>query len=246
MSKLVSHPEAKSALTEMFDETINYQRKPGTVDALSLVPDWCGKVVLDFGCGPAKSRERIEEWGAKWIGIDIQGSSVSVECDGHRLPFQENSFDIVFAQAVFEHLHNPFEAASEISRVCKPGGLFIGYVAFLEAFHMSYFHHSHKGIEYLLRSSGFEVTDILSGRSGIEHQFENLIFPRYIPYLTPVISRGIRIFLYFCKKLLYMMASVRLLFLREPRSMRRRSLVSYRTYLEVGYSGGLLFKGVKL
>jgi len=246
MSKLVSHPEEKIAITDMFDETINYQRKPSIVDARSLVSDWCGKIVLDFGCGPAPSRERIEEWGAKWIGIDIRGSSVSVKCDGHMLPFQENSFDIVLAQAVFEHLRNPFEAASEISRVCKPGGQFIGYVAFLEPFHMSYFHHSHKGIEYLLKSSGFEVTDILPGRSGIEKQFEDLIFPRKIPYVTPIISRGIRIFLFFCKKLLYMVASVALLFMREPRSIRQRKLVSYRTLLEVGYSGGLLFKGVKL
>jgi len=243
---MISHPESKTTLADMFDDSINYEKHPGITDGLGLVSVWSDQMVLDFGCGAARNRRRIEKKGGKWVGIDIEGSSVSVKCDGHMLPFQDSTFDIVTAEAVFEHLHNPFHAISEVSRVCKPGGLFVGYVAFLEPFHMSYFHHSHKGIEYLLKSNGFEVTDILPSRPGIEKQFEDLIFPRKIKLVTLIISRGIRTFLFLCKKLLYLVASVSLFLRGEPRSIRRKRLVHFRTLLEVGYAGGLLFKGVKL
>ena len=38
------------------------------------------------------------------------------------MPFEENSFDIVFSEYVFEHLSEPHGAFDEIRRVLKPGG----------------------------------------------------------------------------------------------------------------------------
>ncbi len=43
----------------------------------------------------------------------------------HQLPFQDGSFDLVTANMVVEHLESPAIALREISRILKPGGLFL-------------------------------------------------------------------------------------------------------------------------
>ncbi len=65
---------------------------------------------------------------------------VDVVGDVHRLPFGDESVDFVLAGAVFEHLHQPFEAAGEIFRVLKPGGYVYADCNFLFAYH-GYPHH---------------------------------------------------------------------------------------------------------
>jgi len=41
------------------------------------------------------------------------------------LPFEDNSFDVVVACAVLEHLVDVFAAMDEFARVCKPGGCLV-------------------------------------------------------------------------------------------------------------------------
>jgi ubiquinone/menaquinone biosynthesis C-methylase UbiE len=45
--------------------------------------------------------------------------------DGSRLPFADNSFDLVFSEWVFEHLKDPQPALAEVDRVLEPGGSFV-------------------------------------------------------------------------------------------------------------------------
>ena len=237
-------PEMNVSLSDMFNDHINYKR--GAIrDSISLLSNYSDKIVLDFGCGSAPSRDKLEATGARWIGIDNAGSEATIRCDGHQLPFQDHSFDVIIADVVFEHLLDPFQAMREIARVCKRGGYIVGYVAFLEPFHMSYFHHSHKGIEYLLQSNGFRVTDILPSRSGIEKLFEDMMFPRKIIYITAAVSRAVRCFLFVCKKLLCLIASVVLLFKREDFTIKKKKLNLYQIMLDLGYAGGILFMGIK-
>ena len=44
------------------------------------------------------------------------------DIDAERLPFEDDTFDLVVASHVIEHLRRPMEAAAEWVRVCKPGG----------------------------------------------------------------------------------------------------------------------------
>jgi SAM-dependent methyltransferase len=231
----------------MFNPAINYRRDASVRDTLSLLPrsHYAGKQVLDFGCGSGPYRRRLEGAGARWIGLDLFGEAMTVCGDGHCLPFRDECFDIVLSEAVFEHLVDPRAAAQEIGRVLRPGGYCIGYVAFLEPYHASYFHHSHRGIERLLASCGLVVKEVLPGRSGIECQLENLLFPRPIPMVATLVRRGVRIFIGGCKRLLAAAAAAGLWLKREPAKRRKRKLRLYRTLLDVGYSGGLLFTAVK-
>lgn len=41
---------------------------------------------------------------------------------GETLPFADNSFDVVFADNVMEHLPDPEKVFAEIARVLRPGG----------------------------------------------------------------------------------------------------------------------------
>ncbi|MEM5787969.1 MAG: class I SAM-dependent methyltransferase [Syntrophobacteraceae bacterium] len=71
---------------------------------------------------------------------------------GERLPFKSDTFDAVFSLNVFEHLRNPFESASEIMRVLKPGGELYVTAPFLQPFHgypNHYYNMTAKGLENL-------------------------------------------------------------------------------------------------
>ena len=44
---------------------------------------------------------------------------------GEAIPYSDNTFDLVFADNVLEHLPDPLQVFSEVSRVLKPGGVFL-------------------------------------------------------------------------------------------------------------------------
>lgn len=61
--------------------------------------------------------------------------------DMQRLPFADGTFSLVFSQAVFEHVANPFEAAAELIRVTQPGGIILTEAAFMQPLHAAPFHY---------------------------------------------------------------------------------------------------------
>ena len=46
----------------------------------------------------------------------------------YKLPFNDNTFDLVICSEVLEHLHEYKEAVDEVYRVLKPGGKFLASV----------------------------------------------------------------------------------------------------------------------
>jgi SAM-dependent methyltransferase len=94
--------------------------------------------VLDLGCGRGGLIEQLEHPLAQVMGMDPDWLSLSQ----HRLafekppmprtvglsrkmPFADNSFNLVLASWVLEHLDNPEADFLEISRVLAPEGVFI-------------------------------------------------------------------------------------------------------------------------
>lgn len=53
---------------------------------------------------------------------DLYSPIVDVKANILELPFQDNSFDVVFCNHVLEHIEDDSKAMSELFRVMKPGG----------------------------------------------------------------------------------------------------------------------------
>lgn len=112
-----------------------------------------GARVLDLGCGPRDQAAPVQFLKFKYLGVDVEGEAADLLVDAHALPFADGSLDAVLSYAVLEHLRDPFVALSEISRVLRPGGIYVGTVSQGEPFHASYFHHTAWGVLALEQQS---------------------------------------------------------------------------------------------
>lgn len=67
--------------------------------------------------------DRFEELtNLEYITADIESPLAKVKMDIHHIPFEENTFDVVFCNHVLEHVDNDIQAMKEMLRVLKPGG----------------------------------------------------------------------------------------------------------------------------
>lgn len=96
-----------------------------------------GTTVLDVGCGPgnltAEMAGRVAPGGV--VGVDAStivieraaaehGEAVRfVTGDVHALDFADDTFDVVHAHQVLQHLSDPVGALIEMRRVARPGGI---------------------------------------------------------------------------------------------------------------------------
>ena len=93
-----------------------------------------GEHVLDLGSGEGTFTEWLARIGAAPLGAEVAEAAVRraraahpelefrlVPIDGS-LPLQDNSFDVVWATEVIEHVADTGRWLSEVRRVLKPGG----------------------------------------------------------------------------------------------------------------------------
>jgi SAM-dependent methyltransferase len=96
-----------------------------------------GRHVLDLGCrdgaltqayaggneivGVDADREALAE--AQKLGIETRWADLD-----DALPFESSTFDIVVAGELLEHLRDPWSVVSEVLRVLRAGGTFVGSV----------------------------------------------------------------------------------------------------------------------
>jgi len=84
--------------------------------------------ILDIGAGK-NSVHNYKGLVKRVVGIDISEEVLTnpnldeaYQCDITNMPFEDNRFDLAYADYVFEHLSDPIKAAEEIYRVLKPNG----------------------------------------------------------------------------------------------------------------------------
>lgn len=57
-----------------------------------------------------------------YITADIESPLAKVKMDLHDIPFDENTFDVIFCNHVLEHVDDDIQCLKEMKRVLKPGG----------------------------------------------------------------------------------------------------------------------------
>ena len=96
-----------------------------------------GRRVLDLGCRSGALTKHFLD-GNEVVGLDVDAAALAraaelgitpVQGDvEERLPFEDESFDVVVAGELFEHLRFPDVLVSEVRRVLRPRGVLAGSV----------------------------------------------------------------------------------------------------------------------
>jgi 2-polyprenyl-6-hydroxyphenyl methylase/3-demethylubiquinone-9 3-methyltransferase len=115
---------------------VEYAKK--ILDRLEITAE--GKTALEVGCGGGILCEEIARIGFNTVGIDPAQQSIITASKhasenglkitylngtGEKLPLQDNTCDVVFCCDVLEHVQDLPKVISDISRVLKPGGVFL-------------------------------------------------------------------------------------------------------------------------
>jgi len=118
-------------------DAFRYRREkhiPGCLDRANFAD----KKVLEIGLGQGADSEQIIRRGGRWSGLDLTTESVARVKQRMQLrnlpyddlkvgsvlkiPYPENSFDIVYSFGVLHHVPEIHQAQAEIARVLRPGG----------------------------------------------------------------------------------------------------------------------------
>ena len=125
---------------EFFDEVERhrYQEYAPWMTEVMGFNEHAGERLLEVGCGMGTDLLQFARGGAICTGVDLTPRSIEISrqrfnmygapgafliADGERLPFQDNSFDVVYANGVLHHTPDTAGAVREIHRVLRQGGM---------------------------------------------------------------------------------------------------------------------------
>src|SRR5450755_214134 len=108
------------------------ERRIAILDKLGvqLTKDICA---LDFGCGAGRTVYSLLDQGyANVVGYDIKDylelrdpadrARFFIADTVGRIPFEDNSFDLIVSEEVFEHVKDQVAVFRELHRITRPGG----------------------------------------------------------------------------------------------------------------------------
>ncbi len=96
-----------------------------------LLPYVQGRDCLEVGCGTGLILRRVAPLARRAVGIDISPGMLekavergleAIEGSVTDLPFEDESFDVVYSFKVLAHVEDIDRALAEMSRVTRPGG----------------------------------------------------------------------------------------------------------------------------
>jgi ubiquinone/menaquinone biosynthesis C-methylase UbiE len=110
------------------------------IQAITSCLDVKDKRVLEVGSGTGHDSVTLSSLGAKSTALDLTRVALEItratasECnadvdliagDTLNLPFQSDTFDVVFSQGLLEHFSDPAPVIKEQTRVVRPGGYLV-------------------------------------------------------------------------------------------------------------------------
>ena len=129
--------------------------------------------ILDVGCGTGANLEMLAHFGEA-EGVDVSTDALEFcltrglrnvrQGEAERLPYEDQSFDLVTGLDVVEHLDNDVAGLEEMRRVLRPGGralLFVPAFMFLWGVQDDISHHRRRytiaALKKTVQEAGLEV-----------------------------------------------------------------------------------------
>jgi ubiquinone/menaquinone biosynthesis C-methylase UbiE len=123
---------------QFFDEVerFRYEIQP-FMRSLMEFDNFRGKRLLEIGCGLGTDLLQFARAGAVATGVDLTPASIELVkkrfalegipvdaqvADAEHLPFEDNTFDVIYSFGVLHHTPNTQKSIDEVYRVLKPGG----------------------------------------------------------------------------------------------------------------------------
>ncbi|QED29713.1 methyltransferase domain-containing protein [Microvenator marinus] len=99
-----------------------------------ILPHAAEKDVLEVGCGTGLILQRVAAVARRAVGMDLSAGMLEhaekrglevVKADATDLPFDDESFDLVYSFKVLAHVKDIDKSLAEMARVTRPGGRLI-------------------------------------------------------------------------------------------------------------------------
>lgn len=134
-----SDRESEFGTRQYFDEVerVRYQEYAPWMPELMGFNSFAGARLLEVGCGMGTDLLQFARGGARCTGIDLTPRSIAITRqrfalyeqrvdlligDGERLPFANDTLDVVYSNGVLHHTPDTEGAIRELHRVLKPDG----------------------------------------------------------------------------------------------------------------------------
>jgi len=142
------------------------------VPAMQRAASFATGTCVDIGCGLRRYEPIYRTKVSAYIGLDwpqnLDRARPDVMADAQQVPLTDQCADTVLATELMEHLPDPAIFLREVTRILRPGGVFIFSVPFLEPLHeepRDYLRFTPYSLGRLMQQWGF-VIETLEQRGG--------------------------------------------------------------------------------
>ena len=107
-----------------------------------------GMKMLEPGCGRGEFLKNFKDLGLDVVGVDASPEAIAFvdgldiklcDIENEKLPFDDNTFDVIYSKSFIEHLYYPEKYLEEAYRVLKPNGMLLTLVPDWESNYKTYY-----------------------------------------------------------------------------------------------------------